>query len=455
MLLSSGVIWRHRDAGGLQRRMSRAGIPCSRRPCVEQLDEAIAWLESLGASVLEHETGNPRTIGKRFDTRGLTETLAARAGHVSLGHVPGSDTGTALTGDRSFWRQAGSTYGWPASSASHPRQPVERGRRARPGSGAGRGRPRVLRSSTAGAARRDPARGGRVCPSVPVVRAVSPRSYRRTRANASRAAQVGRRRHLVQTIAHWPGGRAWYRVHESRLGERVRERTVADMIEAGARRGRCRPRRAALHLGARAGDRHPDALRDPNRPAGARRRRRGSSTPQAPMQAESRRAATRVVSQLGSSSGGSPPKKRSASRGQQVRAGPPVLRERRLRDPVHDPAALTVELDRRSHRRRIAFAVDQLVAGRLRHEEAVAVLGGHGAPSLATDSVGRKEDSDGSAPVGDRLDAHLTAEGTCPLGDHVEARTAALSRRVVRDLDFDDAARPRRREPSPVSEAPV
>ena len=36
---------------------------------------------------------------------------------------------------------------------------------------------------------------------------------------------------LVQTIAHWPGGRAWYRVHESRLGERVRERTVADMIE--------------------------------------------------------------------------------------------------------------------------------------------------------------------------------------------------------------------------------
>ena len=36
---------------------------------------------------------------------------------------------------------------------------------------------------------------------------------------------------LVQTIAHWPGGRAWYRVHETDLGEHVRERTVADMIE--------------------------------------------------------------------------------------------------------------------------------------------------------------------------------------------------------------------------------
>ena len=42
---------------------------------MEQLDEAIEWLESLGAPVLEHETGNPRTIGKRFDTRGLTDAL--------------------------------------------------------------------------------------------------------------------------------------------------------------------------------------------------------------------------------------------------------------------------------------------------------------------------------------------------------------------------------------------
>ena len=35
---------------------------------------------------------------------------------------------------------------------------------------------------------------------------------------------------LVQAIARWPGGRAWYRVHQDRLQERVRERTVADMI---------------------------------------------------------------------------------------------------------------------------------------------------------------------------------------------------------------------------------
>lgn len=42
---------------------------------------------------------------------------------------------------------------------------------------------------------------------------------------------------LVQTIARWPGGRAWYRVHENRLGERVRERTVADMVAEAERLG--------------------------------------------------------------------------------------------------------------------------------------------------------------------------------------------------------------------------
>ena len=43
--------------------------------------------------------------------------------------------------------------------------------------------------------------------------------------------------YLVQVIARWPGGRAWYRVHEDRLGERVRERTVAEMIDAARAAG--------------------------------------------------------------------------------------------------------------------------------------------------------------------------------------------------------------------------
>ena len=51
------------------------GDPALQRVIVERLDEAIEWLESLGAPVVEHETGNPRTVGKRFDPAGLTETL--------------------------------------------------------------------------------------------------------------------------------------------------------------------------------------------------------------------------------------------------------------------------------------------------------------------------------------------------------------------------------------------
>ena len=43
--------------------------------CVfERLDADLRWLESLGAPVLERETGNPLTTGTRFDPDGADET---------------------------------------------------------------------------------------------------------------------------------------------------------------------------------------------------------------------------------------------------------------------------------------------------------------------------------------------------------------------------------------------
>jgi fumarate reductase flavoprotein subunit len=83
MLLSSCVIWRHRDWQDL-RAECPSGDERLQRVVWERLDEGIAWLESLGAPVLTHETGNPRTVGKRFDARGLTEALVAAAGDVRL-----------------------------------------------------------------------------------------------------------------------------------------------------------------------------------------------------------------------------------------------------------------------------------------------------------------------------------------------------------------------------------
>jgi succinate dehydrogenase/fumarate reductase flavoprotein subunit len=57
---------------------------------VERLDDALDWLESLGVRVVRQETGNPRTVGRRFDTRGLTDALVRAAGAVQTGHVLGT-----------------------------------------------------------------------------------------------------------------------------------------------------------------------------------------------------------------------------------------------------------------------------------------------------------------------------------------------------------------------------
>jgi FAD binding domain-containing protein/putative NAD(P)-binding protein len=75
MLLSSCVIWRHRDWDDF-----RAECPGGEEPLQrlvwERLDDALAWLESLGAEPVWHDTENPRTTGRRFDPRALTALLA-------------------------------------------------------------------------------------------------------------------------------------------------------------------------------------------------------------------------------------------------------------------------------------------------------------------------------------------------------------------------------------------
>jgi succinate dehydrogenase/fumarate reductase flavoprotein subunit len=84
MLLSSCVIWRFRDWDDF-RAECPTGDERLQHVVWEELDDAIAWLESLGAPVVAHETGNPRTVGKRFDPRGLTDVLVRAAGDVRLG----------------------------------------------------------------------------------------------------------------------------------------------------------------------------------------------------------------------------------------------------------------------------------------------------------------------------------------------------------------------------------
>jgi succinate dehydrogenase/fumarate reductase flavoprotein subunit len=97
MLLSSCVIWRFREWDAF-RAECPTGDERLQRTVWERLDDGIAWLESLGAPVVRHETGNPRTVGKRFDPRGLTEALVRAAGDVRLGETTDEPTILATGG---------------------------------------------------------------------------------------------------------------------------------------------------------------------------------------------------------------------------------------------------------------------------------------------------------------------------------------------------------------------
>jgi len=75
MLLSSGVVWRHRDWEAF-RDECPSGDPALQRLVWERLDDALDWLESLGAEPVRAETGNPLTVGRRYDPTALTALLA-------------------------------------------------------------------------------------------------------------------------------------------------------------------------------------------------------------------------------------------------------------------------------------------------------------------------------------------------------------------------------------------
>jgi fumarate reductase flavoprotein subunit len=96
MLLSSGVVWRHLNAEDF-RLECPAGDPLLQRRIVDELDDALDWLESLGAEPLAVETGNPRTVGRRYDPRALTAALVRAAGDVRL-ETPFAEAQVLATG---------------------------------------------------------------------------------------------------------------------------------------------------------------------------------------------------------------------------------------------------------------------------------------------------------------------------------------------------------------------
>jgi len=78
---SSGVLWRHAEWDAF-RRECPDGDPVLQRVLFDRLDAGLDWLQERGARVTAAATGNPRTVGRRFDTGSIVTALA---GDVELG----------------------------------------------------------------------------------------------------------------------------------------------------------------------------------------------------------------------------------------------------------------------------------------------------------------------------------------------------------------------------------
>lgn len=240
MLLSSGVIWRHRDFDRF-RAECPGGDPALQRNIFERLDRDLAWLRSLGAPVTRPETPNPDTTGLRFDPQGLTEALVSAAGGVRL-REPLRD----LPGDVPVVLATGGFQGDSGLVREHiTSQADELLLRAAPSS-TGDG----LRMGLGGGA--TPSAGlsefyGRNMPAPPA--RISANDFVRLAQLYARHATVTNARgeryeartwseiDVVQWTARQPGARAWYRVTDEAQDARVRDRTVGAMVEAAARAG--------------------------------------------------------------------------------------------------------------------------------------------------------------------------------------------------------------------------
>jgi FAD binding domain/NAD(P)-binding Rossmann-like domain len=84
MLLSSCVPWRHRTFE-LFREECPGGDERIQRLVWERFDDSIRWLETTtGLTPVWEDTRNPRTTGRRYDPRALTDALVRSAGEPRL-----------------------------------------------------------------------------------------------------------------------------------------------------------------------------------------------------------------------------------------------------------------------------------------------------------------------------------------------------------------------------------
>ena len=232
MLISSCVIWRFRSLDDFRAECPR-GDPELQQLVVERLDDAIAWLESLGAPVVWQETGNPRNIGKRFDPRGLTDALLARAGQVGLGETVPADAAPLILATGGFSVRLARERGLLVRS-----NPWSEG----DGLELARARGAALTGDLGEFYGRNmPAPPARIREEDYVQLAQLYGRFAEVQDEDGRAFFPGpvswSETDLVQATAALPTRTAWYVVDSAALAERIRDRTVGEMVEAARSAG--------------------------------------------------------------------------------------------------------------------------------------------------------------------------------------------------------------------------
>ena len=237
MLIASGVIWRYLDFDEF-RRQCPGGDPVLQKLVWERLDDALDWLEHLGAPAIARDTENPLTTGRRFETRGLTDVLVGAAGDIRLGELVLDDQEGPLV------LATGGFQGDPELVAQHIAPAAPLPLRANPWS-AGDGLQLALGSGAELSSGLDEFYGRNLAAAPQI----SPRDFvplAQVYAKYARVENLRGERYeprtwseidVVQWTARQPAARARYIVPDAALGESVRDRTVADLIAAARRAG--------------------------------------------------------------------------------------------------------------------------------------------------------------------------------------------------------------------------
>ena len=240
MLLSSGVIWRHATLDAF-RDDCPGGEPALQRLVFERLDGDVDWLESLGATVTERETGNPRTRGVRFGTTALMGALVRAAGEPRLREplreLPDGVPVVLATGGFPAGRNLLREHVTPEADDVMVR--------AAPWS-TGDGLSLGLEAGATTSVGLDEIYGRNMpAPPARVAEADFVRLAQLYARHATVANSQGETHDVttwseidvVQWTARQPRARAWFTVGEDALRERVRDRTVNDMVEVAEAAG--------------------------------------------------------------------------------------------------------------------------------------------------------------------------------------------------------------------------